>query len=134
MAAVYKGIMKFVKNNSFADEDEIRFYFETESISETIRIIYSTGEDRADETDIEFEQNFCNLVRLLQISQEHYMLSQAGIGSYHNRRPTQKIARRDMRPPWCDHTWGTMFLEQCMQSAVRFCGLVNCKTTTSMNR
>lgn len=92
MAAVYKGIMKFVKNNSFADEDEIRFYFETESISETIRIIYSTGEDRADETDIEFEQNFCNLVRLLQISQEHYMLSQAGIGSYHNRRPTQKYS------------------------------------------
>lgn len=84
MVAVYQRIMKFAKNNSFVDEDEVRLYFETEAIPETTRIIKSMEIDLADEVDIDHEQNFRDLVKDLKIKQEQYMKSQAGIRSYHN--------------------------------------------------
>lgn len=84
MAAVYQNIMKFVKNNSFIDEDEVRLYFETESILETQKLIKSMANDLETAKVTDYEDAFNNLVDILQIREKHFMMSNAGIRSYHN--------------------------------------------------
>lgn len=84
MVAVYQRVMKFAKNNSFVDEDEIRLYFEAESFPETVRIIKSMEEDLAELEDCDYEQKFNDLANALQLRKEYFMMSRTGIRSYHN--------------------------------------------------
>ena len=84
MIAIYQRVMKFAKDGSFVDEDEVRLYHEIESIKETLRLTKLIGEDLKDTVDIDFEQLFLNLVSDLKIEEEHFMMSKAGIRSYHD--------------------------------------------------
>ena len=84
MAIVYRRIMKFTKNSSFIDEDEIRLYHETESISKTLSLIKEMTNDLRQTIDIDFEVLYHNLIKELRIEEEHFMMSRAGIRSYHN--------------------------------------------------
>ncbi len=84
MAAVYQNIMKFVKNSSFIDEGEIRVYHETESISNTRKLIKSMAKDLDSSKEINFEKMFDNLVSILGIKEKQFMMSKNGIRSYHN--------------------------------------------------
>lgn len=84
MVAVYQRVMKFAKNSSFVDEDEIRLYYETEAIQSTRKIIKSMAKDLDKEGEIDFEKLFLDFVKVLDIEEERFMMSRAGIRSYHN--------------------------------------------------
>ena len=74
--------MKFAKHNSFVDEDEIRLYYETETICDTLDLIQSINTDL--KTDIDFKSSFNQLIDILKIREKHFMMSRSGIRSYHN--------------------------------------------------
>ena len=84
MVAIYQRIMKFAKDGSFVDEDEVRLYHEAESVKETLKLTKSIGEDLRETVDVDFEKLFLDLVSALQIKDEHFMMSRAGIRSYRN--------------------------------------------------
>ena len=84
MVAVYQSVMKFAKNSSFVDEDEVRLYFETEAIPSTLKIIKSMAKELDEDGEIGFEKLFLNFVAKLEIEKEHFMMSRAGIRSFHN--------------------------------------------------
>lgn len=84
MAVVFQNIIKFVKNSSFIDEDELRLYYENESISATLKLIKSMAPELDKTVDIDFESSFNKLVEMLEIKEEHFAMSKSGIRSYHN--------------------------------------------------
>ena len=84
MIAVYQRVMKFAKNSSFVDEDEIRLYYETEAIQGTLKLINSMAKDLDKAGEINFEKLFLDFVKNLGIEEEQFMMSRAGIRSYHN--------------------------------------------------
>lgn len=84
MVAVFQRVMKFAKNSSFVDEDEIRLYYETEAIQGTLKLIKSMAKDLDEEGEIDFEKLFLDFVKALDIEEERFMMSRAGIRSYHN--------------------------------------------------
>ena len=56
LAGIYQKVMKFAKHNSFVDEDEIRLYYETEAIGDTLDLIQSLTTDL--KSDIDFKSSF----------------------------------------------------------------------------
>ena len=84
LIAIYQRVMKFAKDGSFVDEDEVRLYHETESIKETLKLAKSIGEDLKGTVNMEFDTLLLGLVSELKIEEEHFMMSRAGIRSYHN--------------------------------------------------
>ena len=83
LGAVYQKIMKFVKNGSFVDEDEIRIYYETETIPNILSIIDSMTKDVDEDSKNEIRMRYTALVDLMQIQEERFMMTGSGIRSYH---------------------------------------------------
>lgn len=84
LVAVYQSVMKFAKNSSFIDEDEIRLYHETESVADTLRIIRSTKKDLKEFQEIDYENEFNKLVDEIKIREENFMMTKNGIRSFRN--------------------------------------------------
>ena len=84
LVAVYQSVMKFAKNSSFIDEDEIRLYHETESVADTLRIIRSTKKDLKEFQEIDYENEFNKLVDEIKIREENFMMIKNGIRSFRN--------------------------------------------------
>ena len=84
MLAVYQNVMKFAKNGSFIDEDEIRLYHEAESVADTLKMIKSTEDDLEKPAGIDYESAFNELVDKLKIREENFMMTKNGIRSFRN--------------------------------------------------
>lgn len=83
MVSMYRKVKKFRKNGSFVDEDEVRLYYEAESIPDTREFIKSICKNLDNEGD-HFSKSFDALVKDLKIDEEHFMISRLGIRSYHD--------------------------------------------------
>lgn len=76
--------MKFTKNSSFVDEDEIRFYHDSASIKSMLNLLKTMKLDIPPELHTNLRKNFQNLVTDLKIREEKYCLTTAGIREYRN--------------------------------------------------
>lgn len=79
-ASIYSRIMKFSKNGSFIDEDEIRIYHDSQSIPTTLKLYESAINTIP--SIIPVIENFKNYVSSIKIDEEKFMLSTQGIRSF----------------------------------------------------
>lgn len=77
-------VMRFAKNPSFIDEGEVRFYFDKQSIPETIALIDGLADEGNAELCAKLKANFQELVEKLKIESEKFYLSKSGIRGYHS--------------------------------------------------
>ncbi|MBQ8893236.1 MAG: DUF2971 domain-containing protein [Clostridia bacterium] len=85
LAVICRRIMKFAKNGAFLDEDEVRLYHESESISDTLHLLnlmFYEGEDTKKRPTI--KKYYKSLVEQLGLNEENFMITKAGIRSYRN--------------------------------------------------
>lgn len=76
--------MRFAKNPSFIDEGEVRFYFDKQSVPETIALIAGMADYGNAELCKKLKTNFEGLVKKLKIEPEKFFLSKSGIRGYHS--------------------------------------------------
>lgn len=84
IVGVCQDIMRFAKNTSFIDEGEVRFYFDKQSIPETISLIDRMADYGKAELCAKLRANFEGLVEELTIEPEKFFLSRSGIRGYHS--------------------------------------------------
>lgn len=81
---VCQNVIRFAKNPSFIDEGEVRFYFDKNSIPETLALLNSMKDLGNNELCDTLIVNFKNLLTLLKIENEEFFLSKSGIRGYHS--------------------------------------------------
>ena len=82
LAITYLEIAKFSKNPSFVDEDEVRFYFDAESIKATRDLIRQLDLEMQSELSQNISIHFDEIVQQLEIQNDFFTLTQSGIRSY----------------------------------------------------
>lgn len=84
IVGICQDVMRFAKNGSFIDEDEVRLYFDRQSISETIALIDGLADYSSAELCTKQKNNFEFLIKELKIEQEKFFINRSGIRGYHN--------------------------------------------------
>lgn len=80
--AIYTQLAKFVKNDSFIDEDEVRLYHDSGAIKSTIRLMDLAASNMGEEVICNLKRNLLDVVRELEIKQEEFYMSRSGIRGY----------------------------------------------------
>jgi hypothetical protein len=75
-------IMRFAKNASFVDEDEIRLYHDATTIKETLQLIDSLKGEVEDVLYQNTRKNFLEIARDFKIKDENFAMTRSGIRSY----------------------------------------------------
>ena len=70
--SAYMQTAKFVKDDSFIDEDEVRLYHDSTSIKSTIRLIDSLLPDLDQELQVNLKKHFNDFVTSLHIGEEKF--------------------------------------------------------------
>lgn len=83
-ASVCMLVMKFVKNSSFVDEDEIRFYHDGASIKTTLQLVDSMASDLPVKLYGNLKRNLLSVMKELHLKEENFCLMRSGIRSYKN--------------------------------------------------
>lgn len=78
----YMQVAKFVKDNSFIDEDEVRLYHDSASIKETLRLIEMIQSSVEAELYLNLKEHFKEFVSCLHLDEEKFYMSSRGIRSY----------------------------------------------------
>lgn len=81
-SVVCQRLMRFSKNRAFFDEDEVRLYFDSNSIKDTIYLIDSISHDLKPELYVNLKQNLLDMVDQLNLKKEYFYLSGKGIRNY----------------------------------------------------
>jgi hypothetical protein len=84
IVGICQDIMRFAKNTSFIDEGEVRFYFDKQSIPETIALIDGMADYGNAELCAKIKANFEGFVEEIEIETEKFFLSKSGIRGYHS--------------------------------------------------
>lgn len=80
--STYTQVAKFVKDNSFIDEDEVRLYHDSVSIKETLRLIELMKPVVETELFLNLKEHFKEFVTQLHLDEEKFYMSSRGIRSY----------------------------------------------------
>ena len=80
--SVCSGLIKFTKNNSFIDEDEVRLYHDSTSIKESFRLIELVEPDIEPELCENLKTNLKKLIEQWHLEEERFCLTKRGIRSY----------------------------------------------------
>ena len=80
--SAYMQAAKFVKDDSFVDEDEVRLYHDSASINRTMRIIKLMKNDIESELYLNINTHFKEFVSKLGLIEEAFYMSSRGIRSY----------------------------------------------------
>jgi len=80
--SAYMQTARFVKDDSFVDEDEVRLYHDSAAIKSTIRLIDSLLPDVDLELQANLKRHFNDFVASLHIEEEKFYMSARGIRSY----------------------------------------------------
>jgi hypothetical protein len=80
--AVYKQLIKFSKNNSFVDEDEVRLYYDATSIKSTLDLIDVLLLRIEPELNMNLKKNLVELTKQLHLVEENFSITKSGIRSY----------------------------------------------------
>lgn len=81
---IYRQTMKFTKDGSFIDEDEVRLLHDSISIKETLHLIDQMKSSIDSELYKNTKKNFIMLVNQLNIKNEQFYMSNDGIRAYKN--------------------------------------------------
>lgn len=84
IVGICQDVMRFAKNPSFIDEGEVRFYFDKQSIPETIALIDGMADYGNAELCAKIKANFEGFVEEIEIEPERFFLSKSGIRGYHS--------------------------------------------------
>ena len=88
MASTGNRIVRFIKDSSFLDEDEVRLYHNSYSISDWFDILYSFTNPDLDEDTISAAeldiQNYNEFLDKMDIRQEKFAMTRTGIRGYRN--------------------------------------------------
>ena len=84
LSNICANIMRFAKNPSFIDEDEIRVYYDANTIKENLRIIDSMKGEISNDLYQNVRNNFFKIGKSFKIQEEHFAMTRSGIRSYHN--------------------------------------------------
>lgn len=84
LAVVCSRIMKFAKNSSFIDEDEVRLYYNADAIKETLKLIDGIKGHVNDELYSNTRKNFLDIAKQFKIEEERFTMTRTGIRSYRN--------------------------------------------------
>lgn len=84
LAVVCLRIMKFAKNSSFIDEDEVRLYYNADTIKETLKLIDGIKGHVNDELYSNTRKNFLDIANQFQIEENRFAMTRTGIRSYRN--------------------------------------------------
>lgn len=84
LPSYFENTVKFAKDKSFVDEDEVRLYHDANSFKSTLKII-DTLKDHVD-VDLQknIRKNFIELGNQFQIFEERFAMTKSGIRSYRN--------------------------------------------------
>lgn len=80
----YRQISKFVKDQSFVDEDEVRLFHDSASVDDTVRLLNLMKEEIHPELYVNLIKHFNKFVSSLKIENEKYYVSTRGIRCYKN--------------------------------------------------
>lgn len=80
--STYIQIAKFVKDNSFVDEDEVRLYHDSASIKGTLRLVEMIKPVVEPEVYLNLKKHFKEFVTQLHLNEEKFCMSSRGIRSY----------------------------------------------------
>lgn len=80
--SIYMQVAKFVKDNSFVDEDEVRLYHDSASIKGTLRLVELMKPVVEPEVYLNLKKQFKEFVTQLHLSEEKFCMSSRGIRSY----------------------------------------------------
>lgn len=80
--SAYLQVAKFVKDNSFVDEDEVRLYHDSASIKGTMHLIELMKNDIEPELYENLKKHFNEFVYQLCLTEESFYMSSKGIRSY----------------------------------------------------
>lgn len=80
--SIYFMISKFVKNDYFVDEDEVRLYHDSASINTVLRLIDLLKSNLDLELDTNLKNNFNQFINKLHLDEEKFYISGRGIRSY----------------------------------------------------
>ena len=81
-AVAYMRLMKFSKNSSFMDEDEVRLYHDSTSIKDTLNLIDQVASSLEPELQKNLKKNFMEFVKQLHLREERFFMAKSGIRSY----------------------------------------------------
>lgn len=84
MGAACRNVMKFAKTQAFFDEDEFRIYFDPSNVTAMLRLIDSAKGQVEEELFNNIRRNFLELVDVLKIKKENFVMTSTGIRGYHN--------------------------------------------------
>ena len=88
LSSIYSNLARFVKNPSFIDEDEIRMYFDANSIAQTLQLFDSLNSDSPDMSTLveDSRESYLEVVKDFGVEKENFMVTRAGIRSYRDLR------------------------------------------------
>lgn len=75
-------LMRFSKDSSFVDEDEVRLYHDAISIKDTLHIIELLSSHIDPELYKNLKKHFAELLKQLHLSEEKFCITKSGIRSY----------------------------------------------------
>lgn len=81
-AAIYLGERIFTKNASFVDEDEVRMYYQENTIKEHLKLLNSMKNDIPKELYINTKKSYSEMVEKYNLNKSDFYFSRYGIRSY----------------------------------------------------
>ena len=81
---IFRQLMKFSKDSSFIDEDEVRLYHDATSIKDGLHLLELLASSENSKLYRTLKKNFSSLVNQLQIEEEKFFVAKNGIRSYRN--------------------------------------------------
>lgn len=81
-AAIFSSERIFTKNSSFIDEDEVRMYFQENTIKESLILLDSMKEDLPEMLYINTRKSFLEMIDKYNLSKSNFYVSKYGIRSF----------------------------------------------------